>query len=82
MFPARTYHRSQILLHKERCAAGLFTQDGHGYDPAVLYRTASNAEEAASLLPQVRAAAAGTAHWVVPGSPVGLAGVCGPVAVL
>jgi hypothetical protein len=82
MFPARTYHRSQILLHKDRCAAGRFTQDGHGYDPAVLYRTVSNAEEAASQLPQVRAAAGGTADWAVPGSLVGSAGGCGPDAVL
>lgn len=53
MFPARTYHRSQILLNGDSCAAGLF-RTGKGEPPAVLYRSVKTADEAANLLPKVR----------------------------
>lgn len=55
MFPARSYHRTTVLLGSDSCAAGLFRaagQDG-GVPPAVLYRTATTADEAANILPKV-----------------------------
>jgi hypothetical protein len=53
MFPTRTYHRSQILLNSDSCAAGLFRGQS-GQAPAVLYRSVQTADEAANLLPKVR----------------------------
>lgn len=56
MFPARSYHRSQVLLSSDACAAGLFKQAagaGSGPVPAVVYRSVKSADEAANLLPKV-----------------------------
>jgi hypothetical protein len=56
MFPARSYHRSQVLLSSDACAAGLFkqaTDTGSGPAPAVVYRSVKSADEAATQLPKV-----------------------------